>query len=61
MCKSRDPFFADFFYAGVIVRARYYLPLENDEAVHLNIIEYPSPKDALCQVWWKLALWFLRK
>ena len=25
------------------------------------IIESPSPKDALCQVWLKLAQWFWRR
>ena len=29
-------------------------------ALHLNKHESPSPKDALCQVWLKLAQWFLR-
>ena len=30
-------------------------------ALHLNKVKYPSPKDALCQVWLKLALWFWRR
>ena len=29
--------------------------------LHLNKLEYSSPKDALCQVWLKLAHWFWRK
>ena len=29
--------------------------------LHLNKIESPSPKDALCQVWLKLAQWFWRR
>ena len=29
--------------------------------LHLNKLESPSPKDALCQVWLKLAQWFLEK
>ena len=28
-----------------------YLPLEKGGALHLNKLESPSPKDALCQVW----------
>ena len=27
-------------------------------ALHLNKLESPSPKDALCQVWLKMAQWF---
>ena len=38
-----------------------YLPLEKDVAVDLNIFESPSPKDSLCQVWLKMAQWFLRR
>ena len=30
-------------------------------ALHLNKFESPSPKDALCQVWLKLAQWFWRR
>ena len=32
-----------------------YLPLEKGGALHLNTLESPSAKDALCQVWLKLA------
>ena len=35
--------------------------MEKGEALHLNKLESPSPKDALCQVWLKLALWFWRR
>ena len=38
-----------------------YLHLEKGMALHLNKFESPSPKDALCQVWLKLAHWFLRR
>ena len=40
---------------------RYFcnnLPLEMGWVLHLNKLESPSPKDALCQVWLKLAQWF---
>ena len=40
---------------------RYYLPLEKSGALHLNKLDSPSPKDALCQVWLKLAQWFWRR
>ena len=36
-------------------------PLENSGALHLKKIESHSPKDALCQVWLKLAQWFWRR
>ena len=39
----------------------YYLPLEKGVALHLKKLESSSPKDALCQVWLKLAQWFLRR
>ena len=35
--------------------------LKKRVALHLNKIEFPSPKDILCQVWLKSAQWFLRK
>ena len=40
---------------------RNYLPFEKRGALHFNKIESPSPKDALCQVWLKLAKWFWRR
>ena len=39
----------------------YYLLLEKVMALHLNKLESPSPKDALYQVWLKLAMWFWRR
>ena len=38
-----------------------YLPLVKGVALYSKKLESPSPKDALCQVWLKLALWFLRR
>jgi hypothetical protein len=29
--------------------------------LYLNKLEFPSPNDDWCQVWLKLAKWFLRK
>ena len=37
-----------------------YLPLEKGRALHLNTLESPSPKDALCQVWLKLVQWIFK-
>ena len=39
----------------------YYPPFEKGMAFHLRKHSLPSPKYALCQVWVKLALWFLRR
>ena len=38
-----------------------YLHLEKGGALLLNKLEFPSPKDTLCQVWLKLAQWFWRR
>ena len=38
-----------------------YLPLQKGVALHLNKLEFPSPIDALCQVWLKLAQLFWRE
>ena len=38
-----------------------YLPLEKVGTLHLNELESPSTKDALCHVWLKLAQWFWRR
>ena len=39
---------------------RNYLPLEKGGAFHFNKLESPSPNDALCPVWLKLAVWSWR-
>ena len=36
-------------------------PLEKGWGHSLNKLDFSSPKNALCQVWLKLALWFLRR
>ena len=38
-----------------------YLSWEKGGALYLNKLESPSPKNALCQVWLKLAQWFWRR
>ena len=39
----------------------YFLPLEKDKALHLNKVQSPLLKDALCQVWVKSAQWLWRR
>ena len=48
-------------FINVFSLFRNYLPLEKGGTLHLNKLESPSPKDALCQVWLKLARWFWRR
>ena len=48
-------------FVNVFSLFRNYLPLEKGAALHLNKFESPSPKDAFCQVWLKLAQWFWRR
>ena len=50
--------FLNFVYVFLLFRN---LPLENGGALHLNKLEFPSPKNALCQVWLKLAKWSWRR
>ena len=37
----------------------YHFPLENGLVHHLNKLEFPSPKDVLCQLWVILLLIFI--
>ena len=54
--KMAEWFWRRFFnFVNVFSLFCNYLPLEKGVALHLNKLEYPSPKDALCQVWLKLA------
>ena len=53
--------FFNFVNLFSLFRNYIYLPLEKGEALHLNKLESPSPKDALCKVWSKLTLWFWRR
>ena len=39
----------------------YFLQLEKRVALHLMKLKFSSPKDALCQVWSKLAQWIWRR
>ena len=49
------------YFVHVFLLFRYYLPLEKGRGLHLKKLESPSSKDALCQVWIKLAQWFWRR
>ena len=44
-----------FNFLNVYFLFRNYLPLEKGRALHLNKLESPSAKDALFQVWLRLA------
>ena len=46
---------------NIVLHFCYYLPLEKGVALYLSKLESPLPKDALCQVWLKLAQWFWRR
>ena len=44
-----------FKFVNVFSLFRNYLPLEENGALYLKKLVFPSPKDALCQVWLKLT------
>ena len=48
-------------FVNVFLQFRNYHPLEKGGALHLNKLESPSHKNALCKVWLKLARWFWRR
>ena len=50
-----------FKFVNVFLLFLNYLPFEKGVALHLNKLESPPPKDALWQVWLKLAQWFWRR
>ena len=50
-----------FNFVNVFSLFQYYLPFDKGGALHFNKLESPLPKDALCQVWLKLAQWFWRR
>ena len=43
------------YFVDVLRLFQNYLLSEKGRALHLNKLDSPSPKDALCQVWLKLA------
>ena len=46
---------------NIISLFRFYLPFEKGLALHLNKFESSPLKDAVCQVWLKLAQWLWRR
>ena len=46
------------FFTNIFLLFHYYLSLEKHVALHLNKLKLSSPKNALCEVWLKLAKWF---
>ena len=50
-----------FDFVNVFLQFRNNLPLEKGGALHLNQFESALSKDALCQVWLKLAQWFWKE
>ena len=46
-------------FVNVFLLFHYYLLLEKVVALHLNKTDFPSPKDAMCQVQLKLAQWYV--
>ena len=50
-----------FKFVNVFSPFRNYLPLKEDEALNMNKLEFPSPKDDFCQFWLKLTQWFWRR
>ena len=56
--SGKEGFFLNFVNEFLLF---YYLPLEKGVALHLCKFEFPLPKEALCQVYLKLAQWFFRR
>ena len=50
-----------FNFFNVFSLFHNYLTLEKGVALHLNKLESPLPKDALCKVWLKFPQWFCRR
>ena len=48
-------------FVNVFLLFLNYFPLDKGGALQLNKLQSPSPKDALCQVWLRLAQWFWRR
>mgnify|MGYP003685984603 CR=1 FL=1 len=57
-CSGEEDFFN---FVNAFLLFHNYLPLEKGGALHFHKLEYLSPKDALRQVWLKLAQWFWRR
>ena len=46
---------------NMILHFRYYLPFEKGATLHLNNLDTPLTKDAVCQDWFKQGQWFWRR
>ena len=44
------------FVVIAFLLCQHYLPIKQDMALHLNKIDSPSLKYALCQIWFRLSL-----
>ena len=51
----------DYIITLIKRRKNHYQLHDKSLVLHLNKLESPSSKDALCQDWLKLAQWFLEK
>ena len=58
---SEEQDFFNFVNTCICLLFRNYLSFEKGAPLHLNILDFPLPKDALCQVWLKLAQRFWRR
>ena len=43
------------YLVDVYLLFSYYLPLDKRVSLNLHTLKFTSPKDALCQVWLKMA------
>ena len=48
-------------FVNILLLFCNFLPLAKSVTLHLHKVEFPSLKDALCQVWLKVAQWFRRR
>ena len=48
-------------FVNVFSIYRHYLPLRKDVSLPLHKFEFPSPENAFCQSWLKLARWLWRR
>ena len=54
-CWGEDFKISSMFFRYIVIWSRW-----KTSCPYLNKLEFPSPKGALCQVWLKVAQWFLR-
>ena len=49
------------YFINVFSLFRNYLLLKKGVALYFKKLDFPSHKDAFCEVWLKLAMWYLRR